>query len=168
LGGTTAGSQYDQLIVDGSVGLAGTLSVSLVNLGGGTFTPIVGNTFTLLTATGDIGGTFDHLAAPDGFNWLLNYTANTVQLVVGNPGDFNNDGVVDASDYVVWRKEYAGPLNYQAWRSHLGVTYSGTGSAGSVVGTVPEPASIFLIALATCIIALRSCRLVGAFGTKCR
>ena len=37
LGGVAAGTQYDQLIVDGSVTLDGTLAVSLVNLGGGTF-----------------------------------------------------------------------------------------------------------------------------------
>jgi hypothetical protein len=45
LGGTTAGTQYDQLVVTGSVTLAGTLNVSVVN----GFTPTVGNTFQILT-----------------------------------------------------------------------------------------------------------------------
>jgi hypothetical protein len=167
LGGTTAGTQYDQLIVDGSVGLAGTLSISLVDLGGGTFVPSVGNTFTLVTATGGLGGSFDHLLAPDGLNWLLNYTTNSVQLVVGNPGDFNNDGAVDAGDYVVWRKDGGGPQNYLAWRSHFGMTYGG-GSAASVSASIPEPASVILIVLAACIFALRPGRLLGPLGPQRR
>lgn len=155
LGGTPAGSQYDQLIVDGSVGLAGTLSVSLVNLGGGTFVPSVGNTFTLISATDGVGGTFGSVLGPDGYNWRVNYNANNVQLLVGNPGDFNNDGIVDARDYVVWRNNSLGPLNYAAWRSKFGVTYaSGAGLEGN--NGVPEPASALLLIV------------VGLSGVPCR
>ncbi len=59
---------------------------------------------------------------------------------VGIPGDYNNDGRVDAADYVVWRKNPAGfggdPAGYNTWRTNFGRT-SGSGSASAV----PEPAT---------------------------
>ena len=49
LGGTTAGSQYDQLNVTGSVTLSGaTLTVSLIN----GFNPVTGNSFTIINNDG--------------------------------------------------------------------------------------------------------------------
>jgi hypothetical protein len=72
--------------------------------------------------------------------------------VQGVPGDYNNNGVVDAGDYVLWRK--GGPLanevdtpgtvnqaDYTAWRARFGNT-SGSGLAG---GAVPEPTGILLL-----------------------
>jgi hypothetical protein len=156
LGGTAPGTQYDQLIVDGGVALGGTLAVSLVNLGGGMFSPNVGNMFTLITATDGIGGSFDQLQLPDGQNWIVNYNASSVQVVVGNPGDFNNDGKVDTEDYVVWRKSSGGPQNLLAWRSHFGTVYSGSGSASTFSTSIPEPSSIVLLAaIPACAVALR-------------
>jgi hypothetical protein len=77
-------------------------------------------------------------------------------LVVGTPGDYNNNGVVDAADYVLWRK--GGPLanevdnpgtvnaaDYTAWRARFGNT-SGSGS-GLAAGAVPEPGSTVLVLL---------------------
>jgi hypothetical protein len=68
------------------------------------------------------------------------------------PGDYNNNGIVDAADYVVWRN--GGPLanevttpgnvtpeDYDAWRARFG-NISGTAS-GNLLATatsVPEPA----------------------------
>jgi hypothetical protein len=157
LGGTTEGTQFDQLLATGSVALDGTLAVSLVNLGSGTFAPIVGSSFTLITATDGVGGAFDFVQGPDGYNWKVNYLANSVQLVVGNPGDFNNDGVVNASDYVVWRNNGGGPLNFDAWRSHFGTTY-GSGVGAGTAAAVPEPTSVLLITCAVCGLALAGCR----------
>jgi hypothetical protein len=45
LGGTTVGTQYDQLHVSGSATLRGTLDVHLIN----NFSPVLGNTFQILT-----------------------------------------------------------------------------------------------------------------------
>jgi hypothetical protein len=78
------------------------------------------------------------------------------------PGDYNNNGVVDAADYVVWRANKGttnalqndpaggtiGQTQYDQWRSHFGLgSASGTGS-GSVINlqTVPEPSSLTLFA----------------------
>jgi hypothetical protein len=45
VGGTTAGSQFDQLVINGAASLGGTLNVSLLN----GFVPTTGNTFPVLT-----------------------------------------------------------------------------------------------------------------------
>jgi hypothetical protein len=82
-------------------------------------------------------------------------------LVVSTPdaaveGDYNNNGSVDAADYVLWRN--GGPLanevadpgtvspdDYTEWRSRFGNPGSGSGMSS---GTIPEPASAVLCALA--------------------
>ena len=51
LGGTTAGSQYDQLAVSGTATLGGTVDVSLIN----GFVPALGNTFQPLTFASSSG-----------------------------------------------------------------------------------------------------------------
>jgi autotransporter-associated beta strand protein len=79
-------------------------------------------------------------------------------------GDYNNDGVVDAGDYVIWRKNVGQPsqtlpndtagviignAQYNVWRSNFGSTSALPGS-GSIAsgGAVPEPSSIGLLMLA--------------------
>ena len=64
----------------------------------------------------------------------------------GPPGDFNQDGIVDAADYVVWRKTGGSQAGYNDWRTHFGQT-SGNGAAASV-NVVPEPSSLALLILA--------------------
>jgi hypothetical protein len=77
----------------------------------------------------------------------------------GLPGDYNNNGTVDAADYVVWRN--GGPLlnevvtlgsvnaaDYTAWRERFGNT-KGSGAVGaSQAGAVPEPGLGWLLLLA--------------------
>src|SRR6478752_202912 len=49
------------------------------------------------------------------------------------PGDFNNNGVVDAADYVMWHKGLGTTYtqtDYDVWRAHFGQT------AGSGTGTI--------------------------------
>jgi hypothetical protein len=163
LGGVAAGSQYDQITVEGSVALDGSLDVSLVNLGGGLFQPAVGDTFDLITATDGILGTFSQLLLPEGFNWHVNYTLDRVELVVGMAGDFNHDGRVNAADYVVWRKRGGSPQDYLDWREHFGAA-SGGGSANAGAAPVPEPAGGVLIAAAACGWIFCRRTLFGALG----
>lgn len=73
-------------------------------------------------------------------------------------GDYNQDGIVDAADYTVWRDNLGsphslpnddtpgvGPDDYERWRSQFGQQLL----EGEVNTTVPEPATFFL-----CLIAL--------------
>ena len=54
----------------------------------------------------------------------------------GLDGDFNGDGVVDAADYVVWRKNGLTQAQFDLWRANFGEN----GGGGSVAGAaVPEP-----------------------------
>jgi hypothetical protein len=59
-------------------------------------------------------------------------------------GDHNDDGTVDAADYVAWRKTDAGnQLGYDAFFQQFGQTGVGSGGAAGV----PEPASVALVAI---------------------
>ncbi len=92
--------------------------------------------------------------------------AGTVTVVpVGVPGDYNDNGVVDAADYVVWRK--GGLLandftpgnqasDYDFWRSRLGATTNpGNGSvSGLEAAAIPEPATILLAGCLGSLVAL--------------
>jgi hypothetical protein len=71
-------------------------------------------------------------------------------------GDYNNDGKVDAADYILWRKGGSlqnetvtigsnTPEDYTPWRVNYGGTLvSGSGSGLGPAGTVPEPGSMVL------------------------
>jgi uncharacterized membrane protein len=72
------------------------------------------------------------------------------EFSAGLPGDFNNDGAVDAADYVVWRKGVGvvpTPANYNLWRAHFGETL-GNGSGATANVTVPEPATLVMLVMA--------------------
>jgi hypothetical protein len=91
---------------------------------------------------------------PSGFSYnLINNIANTsidlqVTAVAGQPGDYNEDGHVDAADYVAWRKlpaNFGGdPAGYNTWRANFGEGSPGSGGSGGV----PEPAACALALIA--------------------
>jgi hypothetical protein len=78
------------------------------------------------------------------------------QTVVTVQGDYNQNGRVDAADYVLWRKNPAGfggnPAGYNTWRMNFGRT-SGSGSALSGAA-VPEPASAILLTVSCLLFSL--------------
>ena len=78
LGGSTAGTQYDQLIVTGTASLGGALDVTLVN----GFLPVDGETFTVVQA-GTISGTFATSSLPAGTTLTTAYTTSSVNLASG-------------------------------------------------------------------------------------
>ena len=82
---------------------------------------------------------------------------------IGLNGDYNDDGVVDAADYVMWRKlegtstvmpNDPNPLpidndQFVTWRGSFGETGGGSGGSGDGMnGTVPEPAAVVSVLLA--------------------
>jgi fibronectin-binding autotransporter adhesin len=81
VGGTTLSTQYSQLKITGKASLGGTLAVTLIN----GFTPTVGQTFTVLTATGGLGGTtFSNttIAINSTEQFDISYTSTGVVLTV--------------------------------------------------------------------------------------
>jgi hypothetical protein len=60
-------------------------------------------------------------------------------------GDYNDDGAVDAADYVVWRKNDGSQSGYDAWRTNFG---RAAGSGSSLGASVPEQHSLFLFLFA--------------------
>ena len=67
------------------------------------------------------------------------------------PGDYNLNGVVDAGDYVLWRKtpgNYGGPGGYATWRSNFGNPAGSGRNLGP--SAVPEGSTLVL----TCILAM--------------
>jgi hypothetical protein len=85
----------------------------------------------------------------------------SINHAIGPTGDYNRNGVVDAADYVVWRKNMnttnalpndliggtIGPAHYDQWRAHFGQT-AGTGSSTVANAAVPEPSTLVMLVLA--------------------
>jgi hypothetical protein len=82
-----------------------------------------------------------------GKNVKVDYLVESIALLLG---DYNQNGVVDGADYVVWRNSLGspnalpnddtagvGPDDYTRWRANFGDT-AGSGVGGSVA-LVPEP-----------------------------
>jgi hypothetical protein len=87
----------------------------------------------------------------------------TLTATLALPGDFNNDGGVDAADYAVWRNNLGSSStlpndtspgmvtehDYETWRASFG--NSSSGAAGFAETSVPEPSSfLLLIGMAAC------------------
>lgn len=83
-------------------------------------------------------------------------------------GDYNDDGIVDAADYTVWRDNLGQSVtlpgdttpgtvvqaDYDVWKNNFGAT----GALGAIGAGVPEPSSIALVAAAgIALVARRSC-----------
>jgi len=96
-------------------------------------------------------------------NQATDFYIKSLQILGDAPsvaGDYNNNGTVDAADYVIWRKnlgqsfqltnEVSGVTpgmvtteDYDAWRSRFGGT-NGSGSA-SIAAAVPEPGAVVVL-----------------------
>jgi len=158
----------DQIDVTGLLTLDGG-AVNLIDfngfLGAGNYT---------LIDYGTVSGSVANLGTPTGpagFNYELVDTGSLIRLVVTEPpagvqGDYNDDGVVDAADYVMWRKNVGQPAGtlpndetglpiggdqYNLWTTNFGQVEEGSGQGGEV----PEPSSIALLMLGLAAIAGR-------------
>jgi hypothetical protein len=138
----------DLLNVTGGVTTVNGGSLNVNDIGG----LAVGN-YTLIDYTGTLVGSATNLTlgtTPAGFNFSIVDSGSTIDLMVstggGLDGDFNNDGKVDAADYVVWRKTDGSQDGYDDWRRNFGAPGSGSGSSLQG-GAVPEPSAIALVIL---------------------
>jgi hypothetical protein len=131
---------------------------------------VANNSATNLGAAFNVGGAhnlvFKYGAVPGG-------TTNPT-------GDYNNNGVVDGADYVLWRN--GGPLSndptpgvqpgdYGVWRANFGQSGAPSGPSTLITGfvryvtsgvgsgsAVPEPASVFLVGIGLATFAVSRCR----------
>jgi hypothetical protein len=79
-------------------------------------------------------------------------TVDDVTLTSVLLGDYNNDNIVDAADYVAWRKnDINGQQGYTDWRNNFGNSAGSSASAAQSLsaGAVPEPSICFLACAAT-------------------
>lgn len=164
------GGGFDKLTVNGATSLGGTLNV-VVPTG---FTATPGTSYSILSSTGGVSGTFAAITTNGANAWTAQYGANGVTLVAGAlpsvyAADFDLDGDVDSDDLVRWNNNYGlaaggtketGDANgdgvvdgadFLSWQREFG---SGvTPPATPATAAVPEPAS-GAIALAVAIGAL--------------
>ncbi|QDT71698.1 beta strand repeat-containing protein [Lacipirellula limnantheis] len=153
LGGITAGSGYDRLIVNGGLQLGGALEVSLT----GGFNPSVGQSFDILDWTG-LNGTFSSISLPElatGKTWdtTLLYSAGVISVSAAIlPGDFDHDGDCDADDLVFWQGAFgqgsgadvnsdgeSDGADFLAWQLQFSNAWAPLGAA-----QVPESATLAL------------------------
>lgn len=97
---------------------------------------------------------------------------STSAISSGPAGDYNHNGVVDAADYVVWRKGLGSTYtqnDYNTWRSNFGNT-GGMGTAAEradMPSSVPEPMGTFACATAAIMLLLvRRSKIVGDFTPR--
>jgi hypothetical protein len=95
-----------------------------------------------LDFTGPAGWSFEIVSGGNGE--ILRLVQGAVPVLTG---DHNQDGVVDAADYVMWRKtDVNGATGYSDWVEQFGQSAPGSGGQ-SRSGQVPEPAAALLIAM---------------------
>jgi hypothetical protein len=83
------------------------------------------------------------------------------------PGDYNSNGVVDAGDYLAWRKSLGNAAAlpndstdgvdfsyYERWRLNFGQAVNGTGSGSlaTAQSQIPEPAMVFELEIGAAIL----------------
>ncbi len=105
---------------------------------------------TYNTTKSNAGGYLDAL--------IVSNSATAFTDVTGvSTGDFNHDGVVDAADYIVWRKGFGttyGQTDFNTWRAHFGQTLS-AGLGAATTAAVPEPGAAFLVIVAAAALPIR-------------
>lgn len=155
----TAPHEFSNLTSSGNATLAGTLTVDLGLNSGNPFDPQMGDLFSILTSASSVLGSFAAADLPTlsaGKMWRLRYTPTSVNLIVTLAGDYNDNGVVDAADFTVWRNLFGttsdpradGDTNgivdiadYNIWKANFGAV-AGAGATNQLPATnVPEPTS---------------------------
>jgi hypothetical protein len=103
-----------------------------------------------LSTTAADGGT----VGTTGTNRVDNFSIYYFAILDELPGDFNDDNVVDAADYVVWRKTMPTDMDaYTDWVNNFGESVAGSGGGGS--SNVPEPGALALLAAGICLVGMR-------------
>jgi hypothetical protein len=142
------------------VGEGGTLS------GNGTLGTVVqgGRVYETLTVPVNASFQFGNTSAT--INLTLTGQIHATYLIPASNGDYNQNGIVDAADYIVWREtsgqsgvglaadgngdNQVNTADFSYWRSKFGQTVLGSGSTAEFSGgsPVPEPSTALLFGTA--------------------
>jgi concanavalin A-like lectin/glucanase superfamily protein len=140
-GGTVAGDSPTEGWDQGGGSSAGQLLEYFLGETGSTIGP--GETLSLGNAYNPaVGGTSSDLQFSLGLLSGIEINGSVTYVGGGIPGDFNNDGAVNAADYVVWRKSIGTQEGYNLWRTNFGRT---SGSGSGVGGPIPEPSLLAML-----------------------
>ena len=123
----------------------------------------VGSAFITGTTRGSLGG--PHAGERDAFLAKFEFVPSSIPVI---PGDYNQDGVVDAADYTMWADNRGSTFDlggngdetggsggvvdvadYSLWKASFGNT-----AAGSATGAVPEPTSLLVTLVGMLALAL--------------
>jgi hypothetical protein len=117
---------------------------------GTVMTDFIDRTAELASPLGSYGGVASFAEDGAGEMYMIDYLRGDLyKIVAATPeeyGDFNENGVVDAADYVAWRKNVPGTYDetdYNNWVKFFGGTLgASSGSGGSNGSSIPEPHSL--------------------------
>jgi hypothetical protein len=156
-------SQFDA-VDGGTLNIKGFVTIPLANGLNNVGTIAARSSAHFLRWTGDTVSGMGRGFSVDGFSVRL------IGTVPVQPGDYNNNGLVDAADYIVWRKTQGNSItpfagadgdgdgivnagDYSEWRDNFGEA----AGSGSELTAVPEAPAMFLFS-AGAAAALASCR----------
>jgi len=161
IGGTEPGREYDRLTVDGDAGLAGALDLSLIGVdGGGMFDPEFGQQFDILLAGSNLSGYFGSVTGVnhEGGKSLAvtyDYATGRVRATSALTGDFNLDGLVNATDLAVMKSSFGqsnmtwanGCANGDGLVNATDLALLKSTFGQNTSAPVPEPATMALLGL---------------------
>lgn len=151
----TQGTDFSGSAISGSGGLtqagSGTLTLNTANTFSGTTRATAGtilltDSLALQNSTLDMNGTDTGAVSLGSLSavTLGGLTGSRNLTLQGSSADYNGNGIVDAGDYVLWRKSpnsYGGdPGGYNAWRAQFGSSGSGA-LALSIGNSITSPAA---------------------------
>lgn len=152
--------EHDSLFVIGQAQLDGKLDISLINQ----YMPVHGTSFTVLSAA-SISGSFSTVELPllnPGLVWSYQQSNTAITLRV-QKADFNQDGVVNAADYVLWRDQLnrtgtglsadangdmvVNAADLAIWKGNFGSIRGNVAAGAGSTTAVPEPSAVALVAM---------------------
>lgn len=136
---------FTSIDVAGDATLSGTtVAINLID----SFSPIEGADYAVLTVAGAYSASSLNFSLPAltaGLTWdTSTFAIDGILSVIaaGTAGDFNGDGNVDGTDFLLWQRD-PGVGALADWQANYG-----TVAAAPAAGNVPEPAAATLLALA--------------------
>ncbi|MBA3482307.1 MAG: sulfatase-like hydrolase/transferase, partial [Pirellulales bacterium] len=150
-GAGVGGTAFDKLAVSGDATLRGALVVEL----GAAFTPLPGQSFSVLSASSIVASSLQ-LLGPDASWFNMSVIGGTDLVLTFASADFDGNGTVNAGDLLVWQDRFGGVsggqgdadadgdidgADFLSWQRQLGSI-----AASAAAASVPEPSGMALSA----------------------